>query len=356
LRNTKKQEDGFILRNRKTLIPFSQDFKYTHKDLGEGIPLKLPQALVGKIINEVKIIPTMKYGKQHFEIHVTYGIKHKAMRGTKGHYLSIDMGLKNTMACFDSFGESFIVQDKDMLAFNARYNKKQDRLKSQKDNLLNQLKKTTHDEEKTALITYHIEGIKRSQMRLAKQRKDKVKDWLNRASLVISRYALDANIDTVIMGYNKNQKQNINIGKKNNRRFVELPFGLLRQRLKDRLNELGIAYIEQEESYTSKCSFLDKEFPRKYKKGEYLGNRIQRGLFKSSNQTLINADINAAANILVKHLYHRGILNEWYDHSFERASQGIVNFPCLVSSTQITQRHKLSTNVVWTELTKSSVL
>ena len=58
--------------------------------------------------------------------------------------------------------------------------------------------------------------------------------------------------------------------------------------------------VTDEETYTSKCSFLDNESVEKH--DDYMGKRIKRGLFMSSVGTLINADVNGACNIMKKHL------------------------------------------------------
>jgi len=60
----------------------------------------------------------------------------------------------------------------------------------------------------------------------------------------------------------------------------------------------GINVIINEESYTSKCSFLDDEEICKH--DNYLGRRIKRGLFKTSNGIFMNADLNGSLNILKK--------------------------------------------------------
>ena len=62
--------------------------------------------------------------------------------------------------------------------------------------------------------------------------------------------------------------------------------------------EVGIKLILQDESYTSRCSFLDKEPIEQHK--SYLGMRISRGIFRSSSGILVNADVNAAYNIIRK--------------------------------------------------------
>jgi len=99
-------------------------------------------------------------------------------------------------------------------------------------------------------------------------------------------------------------KQNINIGKKNNQNFVSIPYGLFKRKLESKCEQLGIKYHLQEESYTSKCSYLDNETVEKQE--TYLGKRITRGLFRTAKGYLINADVNGAANILVKFLTSNG--------------------------------------------------
>jgi putative transposase len=68
--------------------------------------------------------------------------------------------------------------------------------------------------------------------------------------------------------------------------------------LKYKCEKHGINITTHEESYTSKCSFLDNEEIKKH--DEYQGKRIKRGLFKSSDGKLINADVNGSYNIIRK--------------------------------------------------------
>lgn len=113
------------------------------------------------------------------------------------------------------------------------------------------------------------------------------------------------NVDVFIIGYNKEQKQNINIGKKNNQNFVQIPYYKLKQILKYKLEEEGIMYVEQEESYTSKASFLDNDKIPSFdensrEKHKFSGKRIERGLYKSKDGKLIHADTNGSFNIMRK--------------------------------------------------------
>ena len=121
---------------------------------------------------------------------------------------------------------------------------------------------------------------------------------MNQASSLIIKYCIQNKIATIVMGYNKEWKQNSNMGKRNNQKFQYIPFYSFKRKLEYKCLEHNIQLQFTEESYTSKCSFIDNEELKK--KEQYLGKRIKRGLYKSSNNLLLNADINSAANILRK--------------------------------------------------------
>ena len=100
------------------------------------------------------------------------------------------------------------------------------------------------------------------------------------------------------MGHNDNWKQKIKLGKRNNQNFVLIPFDKIIQKLSYKTEEMGIILKEQEESHTSKCSFLDNESVEHH--NTFLGKRIKRGLFRAAKGILINADVNAGYNIISK--------------------------------------------------------
>ena len=93
-------------------------------------------------------------------------------------------------------------------------------------------------------------------------------------------------------------KRKITLGKKNNQNFVQVPFYKLIQQLKYKSESFGISVLLEEESFTSKCSFLDGELITKHDVHE--GRHVTRGLFKSKSGILINADVNAVYNIIRK--------------------------------------------------------
>ncbi|MHC5828164.1 MAG: RNA-guided endonuclease TnpB family protein, partial [Nostoc sp.] len=98
-----------------------------------------------------------------------------------------------------------------------------------------------------------------------------------------------------------------NLGKRNNQNFTQIPIFTHKRKLQSLCERYGIEVAEQEESYTSKASFLDSDTvptwnadnPAKY---TFSGKRIKRGLYRTAQGWLVNADCNGAGNILVKHL------------------------------------------------------
>ena len=111
-------------------------------------------------------------------------------------------------------------------------------------------------------------------------------------------------ISKLVVGYNKGWKQEINIGSKNNQSFVNIPFRKILDILRYKLEDNAIEYKEQEESYTSKASYLDNDDIPIYKEEteeiKFSGRRIKRGIYKSKQGKIINADLNGALNILKK--------------------------------------------------------
>lgn len=140
---------------------------------------------------------------------------------------------------------------------------------------------------------------------LYRKRESQIRNYFGYISNQLIKYLYQNNIDTFVIGYNKGQKQEINLGKKTNQNFVSIPYDKLRTILKYKLEEAGIKYVEQEESYTSKASFLDKDFIPTYTeedttKYKFSGKRIHRGLYKTSVGRLIHADTNGSYNIMRK--------------------------------------------------------
>lgn len=157
------------------------------------------------------------------------------------------------------------------------------------------------EDKEVARLQSLLKGNKKTSKRINKitlKRNNKIKDYLHKSSKTIMNFLVSNDISTLVIGYNEEWKQNINIGKRNNQSFVNIPFYTFIKQLEYKCRLEGIKVILTEESYTSKCSFLDSESLRKH--SNYKGKRIKRGLFKASENKLINADLNGSLNILRK--------------------------------------------------------
>lgn len=140
------------------------------------------------------------------------------------------------------------------------------------------------------------------------KRNRRIKDCLHKLSTHLVNQFVSHKIDTVIFGHNIGQKQDIKLGSVTNQNFVHIPFYQLISILQYKCELKGIRFITTEESYTSKCSFLDLEEVTKQK--EYLGKRVKRGLFQTKEGVLINADVNGSLNIGRKYLTKLGLYTE----------------------------------------------
>lgn len=133
---------------------------------------------------------------------------------------------------------------------------------------------------------------------LMQKRNFKIEDSLHKISKFIVTFALSNDIHTIVIGSNKTWKQSISLGKRVNQSFVNIPHQKLIEKIIYKARNLDINVILTEESYTSGTSFIDGESPNKefYNKKR----RVHRGLFISNKGVSINADVNAAYQIMKK--------------------------------------------------------
>jgi putative transposase len=221
-------------------------------------------------VAQVRIVPQANT----FKIEIVYEKETTNLKLEKQNALAIDLGLNNVVTGIDNVGNKpFIINGKILKSYNHWYNKKRAKLMSFIGNKgsSNKISKLTH------------------------YRNCYIEDKLHKASRYIINYCINNNIGTIAIGKNKQWKQSINIGKKNNQKFVELPHAKLIDKIIYKAALVGIKVVVNEESYTSKCDALALEPIKKHEK--YLGKRKKRGLFQSSMGKLINADVNGAINI-----------------------------------------------------------
>lgn len=228
-------------------------------------------------INQVRVIPK----GQSFCLEVVYSISvDSELRSDNGRYMSIDLGLDNLATVVTNTGlNPIIVNGKGLKSDNQYYNKK----KAHYQSVAKQMNKQNY--------TNRL-------YRLTQKRNLKVEDYLHKASRYIVDFAIGNQINTIVIGNNKNWKQSSSLGKVTNQTFVSIPHQKLIDKICYKAELYGIQVILTEESYTSGTSFLDNELPEKayYNKKQ----RVKRGLFVSNKGIKINADVNAAFQIMKK--------------------------------------------------------
>lgn len=259
-----------------------------------------------KVVTEIRIVPT----GSGFRFEIIYD-KHclsdflsnntRSVLLDKSSFLSLDLGLTRFAALVSNKAgfRPILINGGELKRINQWYNKRCAALRS--------LGKFNH------LVA------------VAAKRNRQVKDKLHKISRYIVNLSLEHDIGTVIVGKNPLWKQEINIGKKNNQNFVNIPHAQFIEMLAYKLREIGINLIQQEESYTSKASFLDSDFiptfgERGADKSPFSGKRYKRGLYRAKDKTVIHADLNGSGNIARKAGYEGAIL----------VSGGVVNTPMLV--------------------------
>lgn len=302
-------------KNKKMFNGCPQEPKFKHKTKGRNIltiPIRncrlkgnkilfnkhLELELKTKVDNliEVKIIPQTSC----YKITITYK-KDEKEQVESTNKLAIDLGVNNICTITNNFnGNPLIINGKGIKSINQYYNKKFAKLQSK-------LKKNNNK-----LTSHKLNN-------LTLKRNNKIKYYLHHISKLVVNQAKTNNVSVIAIGYNENWKQNVNIGKRNNQTFVNIPYLTLIKQIEYKAKLNGISVLLNEESYTSKTSALDKEEPIKHE--IYLGRRIKRGLFQSSKGQKINSDVNGSIQIGYK----------VFGNSFRESNIGCVIQPLKVN-------------------------
>ena len=257
------QQVGKVKKGQKITFPAR---------LGLELSTRLP---VGTILNGARIVPNYA----GFMVEVLYKTGVQADVITPQRMAGIDFGVENLVTIVNNTGlKPIVVKGKVFKAVNQWFNKELARLRSQ----------------------YAAQGIKTGAalLWLLWWRTTFFATWFHRLSAWIVQWCQWHNIEQLVVGRTPFWKQEVQLGKVTNQNFVCIPFALLQKQLQYKCTEWGINYTPITEEYTSKCSFLDFESLEHHTK--YAGKRIHRGLFRSAKGTLINADVNAAYNIIRK--------------------------------------------------------
>ena len=239
-----------------------------------------------ELVQQVRVVP---HGNNYIVVEVLYNKQESLLKTDNQRYMSIDLGINNLCTlgtnCED-IKDNIIINGKPVKSINQFYNKKYAEYKSIQD---------------TKCKTAYTKKLKTLRIK----RENKLNDYLHKTSRYIVNHLVSNNINTLIIGYNKEWKQETNIGKVNNQKFIQIPYYKLINQLQYKCKLEGINVIIQEESYTSKSSFIDNDSILTFKSStelnyKFSGKRIKRGLYKSSSGMIINADLNGSLNILRK--------------------------------------------------------
>jgi transposase, IS605 orfB family len=249
-------------------------------------------------LNQVRVIPH----NQSFCIEIVYSVSiDDNTLSDNGRYMSIDLGLDNLATVVTNTGlQPILVNGKGLKASNQYYNKQKAHYQS--------IAKQMNNKRYTNRLS-----------RLTRKRNFKIEDALHKISKFIVDTALENKITMIVIGNNKNWKQSISLGRRTNQSFVSIPHQKLIEKIMYKAQTHGINVVLTEESYTSGTSFLDGEQPKK----EYYNNsrRKYRGLFVSNNRKRINADVNAAYQIMKK----------VFPNEFSDGTEGVVLHPVRVN-------------------------
>ncbi|MHA1347280.1 MAG: RNA-guided endonuclease InsQ/TnpB family protein, partial [Candidatus Heimdallarchaeaceae archaeon] len=237
-------------------------------------------------LREVRVIPR----RTHYTLEIVYlksipNLRKKLIR--KG---AVDLGMDNLAAFVDNLGgRPIVIKDagKGIKSITQYYLKEQKKLQIQYS-----------QQQKKHLLSNNRLKYGPAYYKLKEKWRRKLNDAIHKLTKYLVDLWVERELHEVVIGYNELWKQNLHFWKKTTQMFVTIPFLKIIDMLKYKGAERGIKVETIPEQYTSKSSFLDNELPRHRKK--YKGKRIHRGLFRSAAGHLINADVNAAYNILIK--------------------------------------------------------
>ena len=259
---------------RGSLVITSQNFK-----VDEAGNVTMPKFLSGIHIRarhgNVRQI-RIKIFKNSILISLMYEKEEKQICGTK--IMGIDLGVNNLIAAaWDSDDKPVIISGKPIKSINQYYNKAKAHM------------------QKEAKV-YNGKNSTKRMNKLTAKRNRKIKDYMHKASRKIVELAVSSDVGLIVIGANEGWKQKVHMGNITNQNFVSIPYKTLINMIEYKAKLEGIEVRIVSESYTSGTSFLDGEKPTKdyYDKSR----RVKRGLFRSNNGILINADINAAYQMI----------------------------------------------------------
>ena len=269
-----KTDGRFIVEFNKQTFSNKRDENNNLIICKSSLDLRIPTKVEKP--QQVRIIP--KSGC--YVIEVVYEVEENRLKKNQ-RVAAIDLGLNNLTVVTNDGDNPILISGRKIKSINQYYNKMTSK--------------------KNSLLPYNVFTSK-SLDRLWLKRNNKISYEIHKVTKFLANYFDERDVSKVIIGNNSGWKNGINLGKRNNQNFVNIPYTKFINQLTYKCQLLGITVIVREESYTSKASFLDYDEIPNYKEGakyKFSGKRIKRGLYRSTTRK-INADVNGAYNIMVK--------------------------------------------------------
>ncbi|HKV01864.1 MAG TPA: transposase [Ktedonobacteraceae bacterium] len=237
-------------------------------------------------VHQVRVVPKA----DHYVVEVLSKTEEKPARHLDPDlFVALDPGV-NVLAALTSNKPGFVprlVSGKPVKAVNQLYNK-------QREHEQKQLAKG-----KEPRFTSHRLD------RITTKRNRRVMHYLHTASRRIVELLVTEGIGTLVLGKNPFWKTRVELGKKHNQEFVQIPHAKFLEMLTYKAEALGIRVIVTEESYTSKASFLDLDPLPTYdptqgadqeEKPQFSGSRDGRW-YRVKGRAPIHSDVNGSFNI-----------------------------------------------------------
>jgi putative transposase len=214
-----------------------------------------------------------------YKISIIYRKEKTQLDNQNNSILAIDLGINNVATLTNNIGlNPIIINGRVIKSINNFYNKEFAKAQS-----------------------YAPRMSTKGTRKLSFKRNNIIDTHTHRISRWIIDYCIQYNISTIVIGTTFDWKRKMNIGVKNNQTFHEVPYIKLISKIQYKAEDVGITVKFVDEKYTSKSSFIDNDLlPEEFGDYQFSGKRIKRGLYKSKNGVLINADVNGSYNILRK--------------------------------------------------------
>lgn len=242
-------------------------------------------------VEQIKQVEFKPISNRDFEVSIVYDYIEAEPKEDNNRYLSIDIGVKNLLTCYDNANQkSFIMSGKQLLSINRYFDKE-----------IGKMQKVYYSQQSAKGIK-HFKSSKRVS-NLYKKRNKQINHLIHCVTRYVADYCMENKINTVVIGDITGIRDNAVFDKNNNQKFHKLPFAIIVQKLKYKLEKQGIVFVKQKESYSSQCSPFADGVSKKYATPN---KRVKRGLF-IDNMIKMNADSVGAYNILRLYLKSKKI-------------------------------------------------